>query len=246
MDTATDTAPPMGHNNPPEPTPLEQAKEEISLLTEEAEAWAGTPIENEQQAADVAKLLDTARKAIKRFEGFRKEEKEPHLAAGRAVDEAWKPVIADGERIVECTKQAQTAWLKKLDAEKRAAEEAARKEAEAKIAEAQRLAAEADGSVEAAKARDEAIEEAKRAERAAARASHDKAGAKAEGMTRSVGLRTVYSAKVVDRRLLLNHIATVDPAALITFVEEWATKQVRAGARGGIPGVEVLEDRVAA
>lgn len=246
MDTATETAPPMGHNNPPEPTPLEKAKEEISLLTAEAEAWAGTPIENEQQAADVAKLLDAARKAVKSFESARKEEKEPHLAAGRAVDEAWKPVIADGERVVECTKKAQTAWLVKLDKAKREAEAAARKAAEEAAAEARRLAVEADGSVEAARARDEALEEAKKAERAASRASHEKAGAKAEGMTRSIGLRTVYSARVVDRRLLLNHIATVDPQALITFVEEWAAKQVRAGARGGIPGVEVDEDKVAA
>jgi hypothetical protein len=59
----------MGHNNPPEPTPIEAARETISLLDVEASAWFdGTPIENERQAEDVARLLDAARKAEKQFD----------------------------------------------------------------------------------------------------------------------------------------------------------------------------------
>ena len=236
----------MGHNNPPEPTPLEQAREMISLLDGEAANWFdGTPIENQRQADDVAKLLDAARKAKSKFDADRKLEKKPHDEAAKAVDAAWKPVIADADRIVEIAKAAQTPWLLKLEAEKRAAEEAARKKAEEAAAEARRLAQEADGSLGAAKARDAAIEAAKQAEAAAQRAANDKAGAKGAGMARTVSLRTTWRSAVEDHRALLNFIAKHDPDALTAFVEDWAAKTVRAGARE-LPGVRIYEEKAAA
>jgi hypothetical protein len=245
MATVAD-APPIGHNNPPEPTPLEQARETISLLDVEASAWFdGEPIQNERQAEDVARLLDAARKAEKQFDAHRKAEKQPHDDAAKAVDAAWKPVITDAKRIVEIAKAAQTTWLIKLDDEKRAREAAARKEAEEKTAAALKLAQEADGSLAAAKARDAAIEEAKKAEAAAARAAHDKANAKGAGMARAVSLRTTWRAEVQDRRALLNHIAKNAPDDLTEFVEEWAARAVRGGARE-LPGVRVYEERAAA
>ena len=78
-------APPMGHNNPPEATPLERAKETISLLDVEASAWFdGEPIKNQKQADDVARLLDAARKARQQFDADRKAEKKPHDDAARS------------------------------------------------------------------------------------------------------------------------------------------------------------------
>lgn len=246
MATATTEAPPIGHNNPPEPTPLEQARETISLLDVEASAWFdGTPIENERQAEDVARLLDAARKAEKQFDTARKTEKQPHDDAAKAVDAAWKPVIVDAKRIVEIAKAAQTTWLIKLDQEKRAREEAARREAEEKAAAARKLAEQNDGSLTAAKARDAAIEEAKRAEAAAHRAANDRANAKGAGMARAVSLRTTWRSEVQDRRAVLNHIAKNDPNALTQFVEEWAARSVRSGARE-LPGVRIYEERCAA
>jgi hypothetical protein len=54
MDTETE-APPTATTTRPSRHRFEQAKEEISLLDVEASAWFdGAPIENEQQAADVA------------------------------------------------------------------------------------------------------------------------------------------------------------------------------------------------
>lgn len=246
MATVTDEAPPVGHNNPPEPTPLEAAKETISLLDVEASAWFdGEPIKNQKQADEVARLIDAARKARQQFDNDRKAEKKPHDEAAKAVDAAWKPVIADAERILEIAKAAQTPWLIKLDEEKRANEEKARKEAEEKLAEARRLAAESDGSLAAAKARDAAIEEAKAAEAAAHRAANEKANAKGAGMARAVSLRTTYRAEVQDRRALLNHIAKAAPEDLTAFVEDWAAKKVRSGARE-LPGVRIYEERAAA
>jgi hypothetical protein len=243
---ATEEVAAMGHNNPPEPTPLEAARETISLLDVEAANWFdGTPIENQAQADDVARLIDAARKARTKFDNDRKTEKKPHDEAAKAVDAAWKPVIADAERIVEIGKAAQTPWLIKQDEAKRALEEATRKAAEEAAAEARRLAEQADGSLAAAKARDAAIEDAKRAEQVAQIAANEKAGAKGAGMGRAISLRTTYRATVNDRRALLNHIAKEHPADLSAFLDEWAARAVRGGARE-LPGVEVWAEKVAA
>jgi colicin import membrane protein len=236
----------MGHNNPPPPTPLEAAKELISLLDVEASAWFdGEPIKNQKQADEVARLIDAARKAKQQFDSDRKAEKKPHDEAAKAVDAKWRPVIADAERILEIAKAAQTPWLIQLEDEKRAREEAARKVAEEKAAEARRLAQEVDGSLAAAKARDAAIEEAKRADAAAAYLAQDKAAAKGAGMARAVSLRTTWRSLVEDRRAILNHIAKTDPDSLTAFVEDWAAKKVRAGARE-LPGVKIYEEKMAA
>ncbi len=246
MATAVTDAPPVGHNNPPEPTPLEAARETISLLDCEAANWFdGTPIENQRQADDVARLLDAARKAEKQFDASRKLEKQPHDDAAKAVDAEWKPVITEAKRIVEVAKAAQTPWLIKMDEEKRALERATREEAERAEAAARKLADEADGSLAGAKARDAAIEDAKRAAEVARIAASDKAGAKGAGMARTVSLRTTWRSIVEDRRALLNHIAKTDPEALTEFVEGWAARAVRKGERD-VPGVKVYEERAAA
>lgn len=246
MDATTAEAPPVGHNNPPPPEPIEEARELVSLLDVEASNWFdGTPIENQAQADEVARLIDAARKAKQQFDANRKAEKKPHDEAAKAVDAKWKPVIADADRILEIAKAAQTPWLLKLDAEKRALEEATRKVAEEAAAEARRLAEQSDGSLAAAKARDAAIEEAKRTEAVAQAAANEKAAAKGAGMARAVSLRTIWRSLVEDRRALLNHIAKHDPDALTAFVEDWAAKAVRSGARE-IPGVKVYEEKVAA
>lgn len=245
MATVVD-APPMGHNNPPEPTPIEAARETISLLDVEASAWFdGTPIENQAQADDVARLIDAGRKAKQKFDADRKAEKKPHDEAAKAVDAAWKPLIADADRIVEIGKAAQTDWLIKIDREKRATEELMRKAAEEAAAEARRLAEQSDGSLAAAKARDAAIQDAKAAAWAAEQAASDKAGSKGAGMARAVTLRTTWRSEVRDRRALLNHIAKTHPADLSAFLDEWAARAVRGGSHE-LPGVHVWQEKAAA
>jgi hypothetical protein len=235
-----------GHNNPPEPTPLETAREVLADLTLEANNWIdGQDIANAEQAKAVAKLMDDARKAKTRFDNERKAEKAPHDQAAKAVDAAWKPVIADADRIVEVSKAAQTVWLIKQDEEKRALEAATRKVAEEAAAEAKRLAEQSDGSLAAAKARDAAIEEAKRCEQVAHLAATAKAGAKGEGMTRAVSLRTTWRAEVKDRRALLNHIAKNHPDDLSAFLDDWAARAVRNG-NHELPGVEAWAEKAAA
>jgi hypothetical protein len=247
MDTETE-APPIGHNNPPADTPFDKAQEAISLLDVEASNWFdGAPIENEAQAGDVARILDAARKVWKEADAARKEEKKPHDDAAKAVQEKWNPLLSAADRIAECARKAQTKWLIKLDEAKRAEAERIRKEAEEKERAARELASQAaeSGKLDDAKARDDAIKESQRAARDAAHADTDRARAKGAGMGRAIGLRTSYRAEVIDRRLLLNHIATTDADALTAFVTDWAQASVRSGRRE-IPGVNVVEERNAA
>ena len=235
-----------GDNNPPEPTPLEVARETLADLSLEANNWCdGKLILNHDQAKGVAKLLDDASKAKTRFDNERKAEKAPHDQAAKSVDAAWKPTIADLDRIIEVTKAAQTVWLIKLDDEKRALGAATAKVAEEAAAKARKLAQEADGSLAAAKARDEAIEDAKRTEHVAQLAANAKAGAKGDGMARAVSLRTTWRSEVKDRRALLNHIAKNSPNDLSAFLDEWAARAVRGG-NHELPGVEVWQERAAA
>lgn len=243
---ATAALAPVGHNNPPAPTPIEAARETLADLHLTAEQWFdGADIETDGQADEVSRIVDAARKAKTRFEADRKAEKQPHLDAGKAVDTAWKPLTDAADRIVEVGKAALTPWLQAKERAKREAEAEARRVADAAAEEARRLAAQTDGSLAAAQARDDAIEQAEAAQAKADRAARDRAGAKGEGMGRTMSLRTTYRSEVEDRRALLNHVARTRPADLDTFLSEWARKAVAAGARE-LPGVKVWAEQVAA
>lgn len=236
----------IGHNGAPGATPLEAARELLSDIETEASAWFdGADIENDAQADEVSRIIDAARKATSKFEADRKLEKQPHLDAGRAVDEAWKPLTASLDQITKVAKGVLTPWLLTKEAAKRAAETEARRVADEAAAEARRLAAEADGSLAAARERDAAIEQARTALIAAAAAERDKAGAKGAGMTRTVSLRTTWRAEVQDRRALLNHIAKTRPEDLSAWLDGWAATEVRNGARN-LPGVHAWAEQVAA
>lgn len=242
----TDETPAIGHNQPPEPTAIERARELVSQIEMEASAWFdGADIENDAQADEVSRIIDAARKAAKQFDADRKDEKQPHMDAAKEVDAAWKPLLDGANRIVEVAKGTLTPWLLAKEKAKREAEEAARLEAERAAEEARRLAEENDGSLAAAKARDEAIEIARQAEADAAKAAREKAGAKGAGMARTVSLRTTWRATVTDRRALLNHVAVKAPDDLTAFLENWAATAVRTGERE-IPGVHAWEEKVAA
>ena len=97
MATARDAV--IGDNNPPEPTSIETARETLSGIETEASAWFdGADIESDAQADEVSRIIDSARKAKTRFEADRKVEKQPHLDAGKAVDDAWKPLTTAADR----------------------------------------------------------------------------------------------------------------------------------------------------
>lgn len=241
------TAAPIGHNNPPAPTPYEAIKLHIDDLFETAQGFLdGEPIDNEKQAEAVSKLLDEARKARAAAEAQRKLEAKPFDDGKAAVQALWTPLTDEKKGrcalIIETCKKALAPWLEKLDAEKRAAEAEARRVAEEKVAAAQAARRAADGTDLAALERAEQLtSEAEEAQSAATRASNDKAHAK--GGSRAVTLRTVYRAEITDIGAALDHYAFEDGAEIIALLQRLADRDVRAGKRS-IPGVVVHEDRV--
>src|SRR3546814_1403461 len=71
----TDATAPIGHNNPPEPTPYEAILTDVQDLSETAQGFLdGDPINYQATADMVAKLIDEARKGQKDAEDLRKEE----------------------------------------------------------------------------------------------------------------------------------------------------------------------------
>jgi len=234
----------IGGNNPPEPTPFEAASEEIEDLFTEASNWLdGAGVQSQKDADAVSKLLDMARKAEKRADAARTEEKRPHDEAAKAVQAKYKPLLDRAKLVADTCKQALQPYLLRLEAEKRAQEEAARREAEEK----QRIAQEA---IRAAAAADIAkrekaealLAEAKAAEAALAKATKDKAHA--TGGTRAVGLRTVYEAVLTDETAFARYLWKTHRDEMVTYLRMQAARLVAAKFRD-IPGVEVIERKEA-
>ena len=122
------TAPPMGDNNPPsEPVeliPLEVAAADAFL---QKAGTIKTQVDADTASNKVTNLRDLKRKA----EATHKAEKEPHLAAGRAVDAKYKPKIDDADNAVKrllsaitVFQNAERARLQKIADEKAAQERA--------------------------------------------------------------------------------------------------------------------------
>jgi hypothetical protein len=133
----THELPPKNHNSPP--SELEILKENLTLryvhLMRDAEAKnalsAKIPeVFTAQNEADfVSDYIAEIAQLQKSLESARKEEKDPFLRQGQAVDEFFKEYKDNLEDSVGKAKIPLTAWLKKA-----AAEEQARRDAELKLA----------------------------------------------------------------------------------------------------------------
>ncbi len=236
-------SPTIGHNNPP--TPFDEAAAEINGLYDEAKNWLdGKGVQSEADADGVAKLLDMLRKAEKRADGLRKEEKQPHDDAAKAVQEKWKPIIARVSLAADACKGALTPYLAKKEAVQRAEAEARRQEAEA----AERAAREAfketrvddlEGREQAERLNELADDLGKQAARAGKAKPHAKGG------TRAIGLRTYRRAEVTDATAFAKYVWQHHRADLTAFLTGLAQRLVD-GKQDGLPGVTVHEDKRAA
>src|SRR3546814_4475520 len=131
----TDATAPIGHNNPPEPTPYEAILTDVQDLSETAQGFLdGDPINDQATADMVAKLIDEARKGQKAAEDLRKEEAKPFDDGKKAVQAKWTPITDEKKGkyalIIATAKKALAPWLVKLDAEQEAAREKARRSEE--------------------------------------------------------------------------------------------------------------------
>lgn len=249
--TALAAVAPLGHNNPPEPTPLEAHTSNIEDLYAEAGMWLdGAAIENQGQADEVTRLYDMLDKAAKAADKQRAAEKKPHDDAAKAVQAVWKPLVDKADRAAKAAKTVLGKWMvaeqQRLHREAEEARKAA--EAEAERARAEHLAAAQTGDLNAIEAAEQSIADAKAAERAATRADKAKPLAKAEGMSRALGLRTVWSAALSDEpnaaQQLAKHYWQTRNAEVVEFYLSLARRDVTAGARA-IPGIAITSEQVA-
>lgn len=202
----------IGHNNPPHAIAFEEARAfEADCLK--------LVINNEQDAALAAILIDREVKGRKAAEFARTTEKKPHLDAAKEVDECWKPVTDLYQKAVASVKSAVLAW-RKQEAERIAKEqEDARLEAErAQEAAMTALSQATSGDVWA---EIEAAHIVAKVDQAAEKAAHLESVAapmqvKADGI-RARGVKLVYSVDVIDAQAMTKALASnseVQAAAL--------------------------------
>ncbi|MHB9879135.1 hypothetical protein ACSMXM_05675 [Pacificimonas sp. ICDLI1SI03] len=235
----------IGDNGPPEPIDLtfETFKTAIDDQLLEAQNFLdGAGVKSEADAEAVSKILDELRRLSSDAEKARKAEKEPHLAAGRAVDDKWKALKEPSTMAVNAAKAALKPWLDAKEAEQRKAAEDARAEADRLQREAQEAYRKADADNLAA--RQEAERQRKDAEQAEIAANRaEKAKAHATGGQRAVGLRTVKVLHVDDERALAKHYWQAKHDIVTAFYRDLAEKDMRAGV-AAIPGCRIKQERV--
>ena len=232
----------IGHNAPPDPFTLITESIE-DLLLEANNFLDGKEIENEEQEAAVASILTRLRREANAADDQRKAEKKPHDDAGKAVQAKWQPLLQKADLAVAAAKNALTSFLRKKDEAQRAAAQAA-------IEEARRLAEVAAQTASVANPQslsDQTALKARQENAAAALKAAEKlakARPQAKGGERAVGLRSVWTAALIDPAAALKHYREHRPGELKLWLQEQGDADVRAGRRD-IPGFIIAEDKVA-
>ena len=238
-----------GHNQPPV-TPFEVVKQRIDDLYLEATGWLdGAPVNTADLAAGVETLEGLLKAAIKDADEARKTEAKPFDDGKAEVQARYNLLIGDTKtvkgtaiRALDACKQALTPWRIEQQRIKDEAARKAREEAERKAAEALAAHRAADAANLAEKeAADALLAEAEEAQKVAKRAE--------KASTTKTGLRTTYSARIIDAQALAKHVWVNDLAGLTAFLQGWADAAVRGqgmNAKGMvIPGVEIIEHKEA-
>lgn len=101
----------FNHNAPPADE-FEAMQREAEDAAAGAEGWLkATTIASQREADLAANWLADLRKLSSKAEGQREAEKRPHLEAGRAVDQKFKPVTERLRAACDAIKSALTPWL---------------------------------------------------------------------------------------------------------------------------------------
>lgn len=215
-----------GHNNPPddEADPHERWTKTFEALKEEAEPLIGSKVETEEQAekhAAMAKALDAvAREADK----IRKAEKQPHLDAGKAVDNKWRSLTTEPKDVAKKVKRTLDEFMREQERQRRE--------------EAERLRQEAMAQAKRSDNQEEVVEKIERAQALEqAKTTVGTTGAK-------VRMREVISAIITDFDKAVADPQIKDHPDYRAFIQQLCDRAVRAGKT--IKGVERKEEKVAA
>lgn len=244
-----------GNNLPP----FEQSRQEIEDLFAEVKNFLdGAPIATQGQADAVGLLAQKIRAAIKTADERRTVENKQFDDGKAEVQARYNPLIADtkttkgkGPMALEVCKQALALWLAKVDEAKRAEAERLRAEAERRAQEAAEALAASRSNTADLESREEAeraIEQAAKAERLANKAEKSTAQASG-GAGRAIGLRTVYSAEIVDISSAVWHFLATCRDEMLPAIQRLADDAVRSAGKNAeslsIPGVVIHAEKKA-
>lgn len=236
-------APAIGHNLPSDP--LEALKLEFEAEKEQAEAFMKTPITTQDQADRAAIWSKRLSALTKRATDLHKVEKQPHLDAGRSVDDKWRVLKEEPDALSKKLKRHMDNYLLEQQRLERERQRIAQEEADRKRREADALARKADESDQQSEnERNAARAEAERLQREAAQAEKEAQAKNAQaGRTGArVSLRTFVSARIVDYDKAL--LALASHPEMKALVETLANRAIKAGVE--LAGVERYEEQRAA
>ena len=224
------------HNNPP--SNAEQFRFDIDSLQERVSAF---PEITEDNAGEANDLIQLCLQKSKEIDKVRKDEKQPHLDAGREVDGTYNPLVSEAKDLPTGLKGRLSAHLREQERiAQAAAAEAAR------IAEEERLKAEAEKAVSMPADEAEIEEQAEIAEaKAVAAAAQAESARTAKGShgLRASGLKTKREVVITDPIGLVRHFHKHPDVVEVCL--KLAKAQVRA-AKGGevqIEGIAIKEVR---
>lgn len=209
--------PGIGHNLPPEEKDAQQFDARVTDISNAANEWLrrAPEIRTDDEAQRCRDFLAQLAAEIKAAEAARTKHKAPYRAAADAVETRFKGIVGRCQKGVDLLSPRMTAWLQKLDAERKERERVAREaadkakaDAEQAAADAAKVAAEAKGDiVGAAVAADEAAAAAVKAERDAKRVEKERPKVAGNFAPRAMSLRTTWSAEIEDYDKALAHFA---------------------------------------
>jgi hypothetical protein len=192
-------------------------------------------------AESVTALYDGLHAAGKEAEELRVAEKAPLDKAVDAIQSKYNPYVQPKKGRVALGKDALgvllTAWRTEQARIARVTADKARADAEALQAEAEAAIRASSGNLQAREEAEETLAFAKTAARFANKAE--------KTATVGLGLRTVWTAELVDEGLALEWAYGRDPQRFVELVQQMADEAVRSNTRS-IPGFKVLEGKKAA
>lgn len=213
--------------------------DEVENFLETCAAAATVPVDAER-ATFLRKLQKDELALRKKIEATHKDEKEPHLEAGRAVDAKYKPLLTKINQAVEGVTKLLTKYMEAERERQRQAAEAARKAAEEEAARAAALAKQAEVEEDPFEAF-ETTQAANTAQAEAASLARQAAApvkvnvASADG-GKAAGLRTVgYSVEVTDPSAFVGYYA--ERIEVLELAKTLAVREAKAtNGQAKVPG----------
>lgn len=223
----------IGHNGGPPLDAFTAIKISIEDLYELAQgALTGSEIKNDDQAEQIEQLKKDIKKAAAEAEISRKAEKQPHLDAGKAVDDKYKPVIERAKLAAKVAADALTPYLLAKQAERERIALEKQKEAERLAEEARKKFTEsAPTDLDMRQEAEEAAQLAKKAMAVSNKIDRE-----------ATGLRTYWMYEINDFRALLKWVMHNHPDDLKEFLNDYVKGLVNRGARD-ITGVNIYSER---